>query len=312
MGSTIAASLDGSGTHSAELCRLAVQCVPEAVEAVSEILRELGAYGVEILGEDSLPPGDDILAEPGFGGPSEAAIWLPAAAAEAEGERLREICRRRIEPFFGPVQVVVSPAPEVDWVQEYRRGVLALRVAPGLWVEPPWDAAKPQPGERVLRIMPGAAFGFGDHATTRTCLRLLVDCVRPGQDVIDMGSGSGILGAAALMLGARRLRAYDLDPLAVAATRDTLRRNGLKAYVRQGTLPQGGRGADIILANISGQGLRPWLPLLRRRLAAGGVLILGGILRQDGLFDAALLAAGLKILDESLEGDWRAVAAALA
>ncbi len=286
-----------------------MHCSPEAVEAASEILREIGAYGVEILGEAALPSGDDVWALPAVPGPSEAAIYLPAGEAEAAGREVLRLCRARIEPWFGPVRVEVAPAPAVDWVAEYRRSVRALRVVPGLWVEPPWDRARPEAGELVLRIMPGAAFGFGDHPTTVTCLRLLLRWLERGQDVIDMGSGSGILGAAALMLGAKSLRAYDLDPLAAAATRDTLRRNGLRAHVRQGTLPVAGRRADLILANISGRGLRPWLGRLRQGIGPEGLLILGGILREDAGFDDALAAAKLAIADEDFEGDWRAVAA---
>jgi len=286
-----------------------VRCAPEAVDAVSEILREMGAYGVEILGDLQLPPGDDVWAEPAPPDPSEVAVYLPAGEAPRTAAAVEDACLRRVAPVFGPVAVRVSASPRVDWVEEYRRSVRALRVVPGLWVQPPWDKAAPAPGEHVLNLMPGAAFGYGDHATTVTCLWLLLRWLRPGQDVIDMGSGSGILGAAALQLGAGSLRAYDLDPLAVQATRDTLRRNGLRAHVRQGTLPAGGRAADLILANISGRGLRPWLPRLRRRAGAGGVLILGGILREDVAFDADLAAAGLRMRDEAIDGDWRAIAA---
>ena len=276
---------------------------------MSEILREIGAWGVEILGGMDPPPGDDVFAGPAPPDPSEVAVYLPLGEAAQAAERVEAACLSRVAPVFGPVAVHFAPAPAVDWVEEYRRQVKALRVAPGLWVQPPWDRAAPAPGEEVLDIMPGAAFGYGDHATTATCLRLLVRWLRPGQDVIDMGSGSGILGAAALRLGAGSLRAYDLDPLAVQATRDTLRRNGLRAQVRQGTLPAGGQPADLILANISGRGLRPWLPRLRRRAGAGGVLILGGILREDVAFDADLAAAGLRMCDEAIDGDWRAIAA---
>ncbi len=283
---------------------------PEAVDAVAELLQETGAYGVELLGPAALPAGDDISAPPAAASlESGAAIWLPARQARQLAQTLHGLVRSRIEPYFGPARVEAGPAPAVDWVREYRKSVGPIRVAPGLWVEPPWRSASPMAGERVLRVMPGAAFGYGDHPTTVTCLRLLLERVRPGQDVIDMGSGSGILGAAALVFGAGRLRAYDLDPLAVAATRDTLRRNGLQGYVRQGSLPGGGRPADIILANISGRGVRPYLPLLRRRLAAGGCAILGGILRDDSTFDGDVRAAGLRLAAQASEGDWRAVAA---
>jgi ribosomal protein L11 methyltransferase len=286
-----------------------VRCGPEAVEAVSEILREIGAYGVEILGEAALPAGDDVWAAPAAPGPDEAAIYLPAEGARAVEATVRELCRERIEPYFGPALVRLAVAPQVDWVEEYRRSVRAMRVVPGLWVEPPWDSARPGAGERVLRIMPGAAFGYGDHPTTATCLLLLLRWLQPGQDVVDMGSGSGILGAAALALGARRLRAYDLDPLAVDATRDTLRRNGMRAHVRLGTLPKRAERADLVLANISGQGLRPWLGRLRRAVHPGGLLILGGILRQDTGFDQTLEDHGLAAVDEAVAGDWRAIAA---
>ena len=286
-----------------------MRCPAAAVEAVAEILREGGAYGVEILGDLDLPPGDDLIAAAAPASACEVAAYLPEDGAERRRRDVAALCAMRVEPFFGPVEVRAAPAPKVDWVAEYQRRVRAMRVTAGLWVEPPWDAARPRPGELVLRITPGAAFGFGDHPSTVTCLRLLQEFVRPGQDVIDMGSGSGILGAAALLLGAGRLRACDLDPLAVQATRDTLRRNGLRAHVRLGSLTPSGRPADLILANISGRGLRPWLGPLRRRLRPGGRLILGGILRADREFEGALRAAALRVVRQARQGEWRAIAA---
>ena len=310
MARTIAASSDGSGTPSADLWRVFVRCPVEAADAVAEILGELGAPGCAIVGEQEPPPGDDSAwTAPPTAPPGEVSAWLPAAAAREAAQRLAAMLRDRVEPYFGPVACGAAPAPAVDWVAAYRSSVRAMRVAPGLWVEPPWDPARPAAGEQVLRIEPGAAFGWGDHPSTRTCLRLLVRWLREGQDVLDMGSGSGILGAAALLLGAGRLRACDTDPLAVEATRDTLRRNGLKGSVRLGTLGPRSAPADLLLANISGRGLRPWLPRLRAAVRPDGIAILGGVLASDRAFDEAVAAAGLHVVDESREGEWRALAA---
>jgi len=296
----IRASSAGSRTRSAERRLLVATCSEDAADAVAEILRELGAGGVFIEGGNW----QGTEAQEAADGDVTVCAVLQRPEAEALFETFDRALRERVAPWFGPALASLRPAPQVDWVEAYRAHVRAQEVLEGLWVAPPWDVPK---GAQALVVEPGAAFGAGDHETTRTCLRLLWRCVRPGDDVIDLGSGTGVLGAAALRRGAGRLRAWDLDPAAVAATRDTLNRNGLVGTVRQGALPARARPADVVLANLSATALRPLLPRLARVVRPGGLLVAGGVLRADRSFAEEFTAAGFTLQAREIEGDWQAL-----
>ena len=308
MATVTRASSDGSRTRSADL-RLEVSCAPEAVEAVAELLREQGAPGVAIDGLTWAVDGDDVRPLPQRSGPARVFSVVPGQGAAEMLRAVEEALARRVAPFFGAAQASLAELPTEDWVAHYRRSVTPVLVAPGLVVAPPWaeasDAARG--GERILWIEPGAAFGTGDHASTRTTLRAGLSALRAGDDVIDLGCGTGILGAAALLFGAGRLRAYDLDPMAVQATRETLRRNALGAHVRKGPLPRRARPADLLFANLSGTVLRPLLGQLRGAVRAGGHAALGGVLREDPGFLDDCRAAGFRVERTEVEGDFQAI-----
>ncbi len=276
---------------------------------MAEILREQGAPGVAIEGLTWPVSGDDVSPLPSSEGPARVFSVVPARGAQAMHRAVQEEIRRRIAPIFGPARAALSQVSAADWVENYRRTVRPALVAPGLVVAPPWvdEAQARTEGGRILWIEPGAAFGTGDHPSTRTTLRAGLAVLRAGDDVIDLGCGTGILGAAALLHGAGRLRAYDLDLMAVKASRDTLRRNGLQGSVRRGPLPPGARPADLVFANLSGSALRPLLLALLRAVRPGGHVVLGGVLREDEGFEAACMAAGFTLALRETEGDWQAL-----
>lgn len=300
----------GSRTRSADIC-LEVTCSPQAVEAVAEILRELGSEGVGIDGLSWPVAGDDVAQAPQQRGPARVFTIVPQEGATAILRAVREQLRRRVVPVFGGAQAALREAPREDWVENYRRSVRPAPLVPGIVVAPPWasegEIAAAGHGARVLWIEPGAAFGTGDHESTRTTLRAGLRVLRAGDDVIDLGCGTGILGAAALLEGAGSLRAYDLDLLAAEAARRTLRRNGLRGRVRHGALPLRARAADLVFANLSGSALRPLLPSLARAVRPGGHAVLGGVLRADETFATACVAAGLRVAFRETEGDWQAL-----
>jgi ribosomal protein L11 methyltransferase len=179
-------------------------------------------------------------------------------------------------------------------------------------------------GEMVIQIDPGMAFGTGQHPTTAMCLRALEERVRPGMRVLDLGCGSGILAIAAAKLGAARVLALDLDPLAVKATTENADRNGVSDVVnaRAGTLGgvetprrrvSGGAedaAFDLIAANISGLTLERLAPALATSLGDGGGLIASGFLDDavKGLAEA-FGAVGLRLDEVLTDGVWRALLA---
>lgn len=275
-----------------------------AAEAAADVLLELGAWGVFTEGLSWRIAGSDVIDER----PSQPLCAVCAAVPAESAERLLGATVQRVSerPWLDGAEARLRSAPKVDWAREYERHLRAHELLPGLYAAPPWDRV---PGRREIVIEPGAAFGFGDHPTTRTTLRLLARHLHAGADVIDLGCGTGILGAAALLLGAGRARLYDTDALAAQTARRTLRANGLRAQVRHGTLPARAEPADLLLANIAASALRPLLPKLARAVRPGGILVAGGILRDDRDFAEDLRRAGFELRDRETEGDWQAVAA---
>jgi ribosomal protein L11 methyltransferase len=164
------------------------------------------------------------------------------------------------------------------WEREWLRDFHAMRFGQRLWVCPRHESV-PQPDAVVVRLDPGLAFGTGTHASTALCLEWLEGCALAGRQVIDFGSGSGVLAVAALKLGARRAYAFDIDPQALLATRDNAADNGVAARLevceRTTQLP---RDCDVLLANILSGILQGLAPTLAPLVAPGGSALLAGIL----------------------------------
>lgn len=170
-----------------------------------------------------------------------------------------------------------------DWVALTRTGMDARCHGQRLWVAPSWSP--PPPGARhCLRLDPGLAFGTGSHPTTALCLAWLARAPRlEGARVLDFGCGSGILALAALQLGASAATAVDVDPQALAVTRDNAARNALQTGLEV-MLPQAleaGRQFDLLVANILLGPLLELAPTLAGHLPPGGRLVLSGLLAEQ-------------------------------
>jgi ribosomal protein L11 methyltransferase len=204
---------------------------------------------------------------------------------------------------------------EQDWADAWKEHFHVERVGRRLVIRPSWRPFVPEPGDVVIDLDPGMAFGTGQHPTTRACLELLEEHIRPGDAVLDVGTGSGILAVAAVKLGAARCLALDVDPQAVRVARDNAARNGVaeRVQVVEGTLPTAlaSRHAfDLAVANITAAAVAALAPALATALRPGGTLIGSGIVadRLDAVL-AALAAAGCSVTDVRAIGDWRTVAA---
>jgi ribosomal protein L11 methyltransferase len=203
---------------------------------------------------------------------------------------------------------VVERVEDADWSERWKAGIRAVRVGP-FEVVPPWLDAEPRTTPFRIVIDPGMAFGTGDHPTTRACLALLARNVKPGDRVLDFGCGSGILGIAAVMLGAKSVYAIDCEEAALTETRKNMAANaagdggaGLDKLdgqacqerrcsfdVRLGTEPPLGP-FDVIVSNIQSTVLGPRLPRLADALAPGGTMILAGILADEGFSPPSISA----------------------
>lgn len=187
-----------------------------------------------------------------------------------------------------------SQEPDQDWLATWREGIEPVRAGRVL-VVPTWLLAEhpPGPDDVLLELDPGVSFGSGHHATTRLCLEALQAELRPGQRVLDVGCGTGILAIAAALLGAGEVEAVDVDADAVRATRRNAAANGVALTVRLGGVAVASEPADVVLANL----LTPTLQALADPLVAavrpGGVLVASGVAveRAAGVVEA-LAAAG--------------------
>jgi len=213
------------------------------------------------------------------------------------------------------VELVTRWVDHEDWAETWKRGLAPRRIGPRLVVTTTWHPVEPGPGDLILVIDPGMAFGTAEHGTTRGCLRLLDWTVVPGERVLDVGAGSGILAIAAARLGAEVL-AIEGDPLATEALAENVAQNGVADRVRIDTrwadaaLLAASGPRDGIVANIESGVLKPLLDAFATALRPGGWLILSGILADEWPdMRAAVEARGLRVEAVDEDGEWRSALA---
>lgn len=242
------------------------------------------------------------------------------SSREDSAERMKEIENFLEELAQRQPGLVLSP-PELssvtteDWSTSWKVNFKPLRIGRRLLIVPSWEEPQPQPDDIVLRLDPGMAFGTGGHETTRLCLELLEQIMDDMPTlltpaVLDLGTGSGILAMAAVQLGAGRVCAVDIDPLAVEVARENLAINGLTDQVECSTTPLESLDGcfDVILANILAEELVRLAPFLSERLSPGGSLVLSGILAEkEGLVRSGFSSQPLEYLDTLHEGEWVAL-----
>jgi ribosomal protein L11 methyltransferase len=219
------------------------------------------------------------------------------------------------QPGFIPAPPELSKVSTEDWSTSWKVNFKPLRVGRRLLIVPSWENVIPDTDNVILHLDPGMAFGTGGHETTRLCLELLENImdampIMHSPSVLDVGTGSGILAIAAVQLGAQRVCAVDIDPQAIEVARENLAANGLLDQVECSTTPlQSVEGCfDIILANILSEELVRLAPQLSKRLAAGGSLVLSGILAdKEGLVRSGFATQHLKYLETLHQGEWVAI-----
>ena len=293
---------------------LAVAVRPEAVEAAADLLRRHVPAGVSIEA-----PYEAIDEEGGVALAGDAAVrlraWLPAGSVE--GRAALAVLRRDLRALG---QALVRPlrartVRDGAWADAWKRYFPVLRVGRRLVLRPSWRRYRPRPGDLVIELDPGAAFGTGQHPTTRLCLEALEERLRPDTDVLDVGAGSGVLSIAAALLGAARVDAVDVDPAAVRATEGNAARNGVGRIVRAAQGSLGGRwpfpeppagGYDLVLANLSGRLVQELARPLLEALRPEGVALVSGVSEErEAACRAALAAAGGRVVASRAEEDWR-------
>ncbi len=251
------------------------------------------------------------LDEPLRGGRVSIHAYVPAARSAAKIAALRRaLAGARQRGLLRTARRSSAVIADERWATSWKRYYEPSLLVPGVWIVPSWRARSfhAPHGGRAIVLDPGMAFGTGQHATTRLAATLLGPFVRPGEPMLDIGSGSGILSIVA-GLGGARIFASDIDPIAVRATRDNLRRNGIRAgrVVRGAGVPSTFPRAPLIAANITADVLTTLAPRFARLLARDGVLVTSGVTRRGrrGML-AAFAAAGLHLREERRSGEWLA------
>lgn len=205
---------------------------------------------------------------------------------------------------------------EEDWAEAWKGHFPVLRVGRRLVIKPTWREHAAAPGDVVIALDPGMAFGTGLHPTTRLCLTAIEQLADEGglagRHVLDVGCGSGVLGVAAALLGADSVLGLDTDPIAVEATQANAALNGLETRIqaRRGSLPTSGGPFDVVLANLIASLLVDLASELHESVVAGGWLIAGGIfVDREQEVVSSFAEVGLRVVSRHAETDWVAVVA---
>ncbi len=290
------------------LLRVAIAVDAAEVEAAVAAWEIVGVrsssveYQFDQPSEEPWPSHDNrLLAQ----GTVEVAAYIDAKRWQQIETRLRDAAAR----LLGEHAVTAAAMPDRDWRTAWHDHFDIVRI-PGdrpIVIRPPHRAYRPAEREIVLDLVPGLAFGTGQHQSTRLCLRLLAQHLERDSRVLDVGTGSGILACAAALLGAQSVIATDIDPLAVDAARQTARQNGLSDRVdaREGSIPDDDGNFDLVAANLTADILQWLADDIASAVKPGGKLIASGLIaaRRDQVA-AAFESQGLQVTQTATEDDW--------
>ena len=318
-----------------------IKTITDAEDIIISTLYDIGLEGAQI--EDKIPltplekeqmfvdilpdgPADDGIAYLSFfvekkddgsleiqGEPTDTDTVL--ANIKKERDELKEFCE------IGEGSVTVDETEDIDWINNWKQYFHQFYID-DILVIPSWEDIKPEDSAKmVLHIDPGTAFGTGMHETTQLCIRQLKKYITPETELLDVGTGSGILAILSLMFGAKHAVGTDLDMCAVDAVAQNCEANGIAPEQFEMLIGNiitdkavqdkvGYECYDIVVANILADVLVPLTPVILNQLKPGGIYITSGIINdKEKTVTDAVKAAGLKVLEVTYQGEWVSVTA---
>ncbi|HJV16979.1 MAG TPA: 50S ribosomal protein L11 methyltransferase [Bacillales bacterium] len=306
-----------------EIC---IHTTNEAIEPISYILHEAGASGVviedpfELIKEREDQFGEIYQLNPGDY-PEEGVMvkaYLPVNSflgetVDAIKESINNLIIHNID--IGINEVTISEVNEEEWATAWKKYYNPVKISEKFTIVPTWEEYTPvSSDELIIELDPGMAFGTGTHPTTVMCIQALERIVKDGDEVIDVGTGSGVLSIAAAMLGAKNIRAFDLDEIAVTTARLNIKLNKVnnKVDISQNNLLDGvpETSADVVVANILAEVILRFTDDVAKVVRPEGYFIASGIIQQkkEQVVDA-LTDVGFSIAETILMEDWVAIIA---
>lgn len=315
-----------------------IKTITEAEDIISASLAELGIEGIEI--EDKIPLTEEELASmfvdimpKGDEDDGIAYVSFYLDASEDNSEMLQSVEEelKSLSEFMdiGEATITSSTTKDEDFLNSWKQYFHQFYIDDILFI-PSWEtpeeikeSSEDDEEQIVIHIDPGTAFGTGSHETTRLCIRALRRYVAEGMNVLDVGTGSGILALMAYKFGASYCIGTDLDPCAVPAVADNMEKNGLKDKNYELIIGNiiddkevqdkvGYEKYDIVCANILAEVLIPLIPVVKKSLKPGGILILSGIIEgKETIVADTLIANGYEVVELNEDGEWRGIVACI-
>ncbi len=300
----------------------------EAEDLISNMMMEAGIEGIEI--EDKVPLTEqekkqmfvDILPDiPEDDGVAYISFYLEP---EADQEEMLRRVREGLEELRGYCEIgegtiTASETEDKDWINNWKQYFHQFYVD-DILIKPSWEELRPEDEDKLLiQIDPGTAFGTGMHETTQLCIRQLRKHLTSSTELLDVGTGSGILSIISLKLGAKHAAGTDLDPCALQAVKENMEANGIEPEqfaVRIGNIIDdrevqewaGYEKYDIVVANILAEVLVPLTSVIVEQLKPGGIYITSGIIDdKEETVVRAVKDSGLEVLEVHHQGEWVSV-----
>ena len=305
---------------------ITIHTTPAGVEAVSNVLIVLGVGGFEVVDsrdfeeflESTTPHWDYVDDELLKLRDAESVIrvYLPdndqgIASFALIRNGMAELAESDSSGLYGSLQITLVERDDSQWTDTWKQYYKPIVISDRLAVVPVWEQFEAAPDQQILWMDPGAAFGTGSHETTALCLQYLSDMRLEGKQVLDVGCGSGILGIAALLLGAERNLGVDIDELAVKAGNENAERNGVadrSAFVAGDLVEKVSGQYDVVCANIVADVIKMLLGDIGKFMKEDAKLILSGIIEERaGEIRQAAKENGFCILDEQTKRGWTAL-----